>query len=142
MVCTFFGHKNTSEAIKNELKSSIEYLINKGVKNFYVGNNGNFDLLVQNTLLTLQKVYADIDYKIVISYINEKAISGAQSLTIFPEGLEIIHPKFAISKRNEWLIDRADYVISYCTNSFTNCHKWIEKATKKGLTIINLHHTV
>ena len=137
MICTFFGHRDTKESIKTELKSTIIKLIENGVNCFYVGNNGNFDLLAQVVLLELQKSH-NIDFKIVLSYINERAISENQEATIFPEGLEAVPYRFAISKRNEWLIRHSNYVVSYCTNRFSNCHKWIEKSIKKGLIVICL----
>ncbi len=138
MICTFFGHRDTSERIKDELKNTVSALIDNGVKKFYVGNNGNFDLIVQDVLFELQKTQENIDYKIVLSYIDEKALCGDQEATIFPEGLEGVPRRYAVSKRNEWLIKSSNYVIAYCTNSFSNCHKWIEKAKKKGLSVINL----
>lgn len=147
MICTFFGHRDTSEKIKVELKAKILKLIENGVKCFYVGNNGKFDLLVQTILFELQKSH-NIDFKIVLSYINEKSISNNQEYTIFPEELESVPYRFAISKRNEWMIKHSDFVIAYCTNTFSNCHKWLEKAHKNGLTVIkvpseeNAHDTI
>ena len=44
MVCTFFGHRDTPERATPLLHDSIVDLIeNKGVTDFYVGYNGNFD---------------------------------------------------------------------------------------------------
>ena len=74
MICTFFGHKNTPSAAKELLKSTIIELIEKdGVKKFYVGNNGAFDLYVQQALREISKSYVEISYFIVLSQISEKA---------------------------------------------------------------------
>ena len=55
MICTFFGHKDAPDSLKNELKSAIIGLIDLyDVKMFYVGNNGSFDSLVQRTLAEIQ----------------------------------------------------------------------------------------
>lgn len=137
MICTFFGHRDTSEAIKPKLKTTIKNLIDSGVKNFYVGNNGSFDLMTQCILFEL-KAQIDIDYRIVLSYINEKAISGNQDATIYPEGFEHFPRRFAISKRNDWLIAHSTHLIAHSANALSNSHKWIEKAERKGLTVINL----
>ena len=51
MICTFFGHKNTQSNIKIELEKTINDLIKKGIKNYYVGNNENFDYMVQSILM-------------------------------------------------------------------------------------------
>ena len=45
---------------------------------------------------------------------------------------------FAISKRNEWMIKNSDVAVVYLLDTATNTAKWIERARKKGLEIINL----
>ena len=138
MICTFFGHRDASEKVVFALKEVIESLIKKGIKSFYVGNNGNYDLLVQSVLSDIKKANIDIDFKIVLSYLGEKAITDNQDKTIFPEGLENVLRRFAISKRNDWLISNANIVVVYYTNTFSNSYKLAQKATKKNLNIINL----
>lgn len=142
MVCTFFGHKDTPNHIKTDLQEAILNLIeHEGIKTFYVGNNGNFDFLTQNVLMEITKIRTDITYYIVLSFIDELALSGNQDRTIFPEELARSLPQFAIYKRNDWLIKNSEYVITYVKYSFSNCQKWKEKASKKGLKIINLANT-
>ncbi|MBQ3483239.1 MAG: hypothetical protein IJA78_03590 [Clostridia bacterium] len=140
MICTFFGHKDTPiYEIRSALKAVISELIDKtGVLTFYVGNNGNFDFAVQSILKELASEKENIKYSIVLSFIGEHALSGDQDVTVFPEGLEKTPPRFAISKRNEWLIQNSDLVIAYTKYSFSNSCKWVEKAKKRGLTVINL----
>lgn len=139
MICTFFGHKDTSNIAEDKLKKAIAHLIEKeGVNEFYVGNNGNFDFLVQSVLQKVSTTNRNVNFTIVLSYLNERAMIGEQSLTIFPEGLEKVPPRFAISKRNDWLIKKADFVIAYMEHKLSNCHKWIEKAMRSGLKVINL----
>ncbi len=44
MICTFFGHRECPEEIYPKLYDAIETLIRqKGVRCFYVGNQGRFD---------------------------------------------------------------------------------------------------
>lgn len=138
MVCTFFGHKDAPSSIKMRLEEIIEALINEGVKNYYVGNNGNFDFYVQGVLENIVKKHNDIRFSVVLSTINETAIGTKQKYTVFPEGLENALPKFAISKRNDWMINNSQIVITYVRHNFSNSHKWLEKAKKKGLRVINL----
>ncbi len=138
MNCTFFGHRDAPSFIKPKLKEAILKLLDAGVEHFYVGNNGSFDLLVQVSLSEIAKEIPHIKYSIVLSYIDELAISENQEATIFPEGQELAYPKFAISKRNEWLLDNSYYVIAYAKNTCSNTHKIIERAKRKGLIVINL----
>jgi len=46
-----FGHRNAEKNTEEKLRAVITYLIKyENVNTFYVGNNGNFDLLVQKVL--------------------------------------------------------------------------------------------
>ena len=137
MNCTFFGHRDAPNHIKSALKDAILKCINAGVTQFYVGNNGNFDFLAQCLLRQMSKEHS-IKYSIALSYINEKAIAGDQEATIFPEGLELVPPRFAISKRNDWLLSCCSVVIAYSSHKPSNSQKWIEKAQKRGLNVIML----
>ena len=142
MICTFFGHKDSPYILKGELKKLILHLIdNRGVKNFYVGNNGNFDFLVQVVLKEILSDKDDIHFSIVLSFLGEKALSNEQKHTVFPEGLEFSLPRFAISKRNEWMLRQADFAVVYVNHHFSNAYKWLEKATAKGIEVINLSET-
>lgn len=136
---TFFGHKNTSDSMKEDLKKAITAFIeNEGVMKFYVGNNGNFDFLVQRTLAEIQKEGKDIEFYIVLSFVNESPLIPLQSVTIFPEGLEFVPPKYAISKRNEWMIQNSDFALVYVENAISNSKRWMKRAEAKGLKVKNL----
>ena len=142
MICAFFGHKDTSPDTENDLKNAILYLIqNEGVCSFLVGNNGNFDLLVQKTLARIKQSGENITYCFVVSYLGERALSGEQDATVFPQGLEFSPPRFAISKRNEWLIKQSDIIIAYDKYKISKTHQWVQKAARRGLRIINLAST-
>lgn len=138
MTCTFIGHKNCPFSVKKKLECTILELIAKGVNRFFVGNNGNFDYLVQETLAELIKKGVSVNVSIVLSYINENSISGHQKLTVFPEELANALKKFAISKRNEYLLKNSSILVCYVNNTFSNAYKWTEKARKKGLEIIEI----
>lgn len=138
MVCTFFGHRNIEKNIKERLESEINSLISAGVERFLVGNNGYFDYLAQILLEKLSSSNKNIKYEIVLSYINEKAISGNQHSTVFPEELELVPLKFRISKRNSYLIKSSDIAVVYVNNKFTNSYKWAKRAEASGLKLVYL----
>ena len=138
MVCTFFGRKNAPSSVKEKLSEAINDLIKRGYDEFYVGNNGNFDFYVQSVLSDITKTNCKVNFTVVLSRPDEKAIFAEQIFTLFPDGLEKVPPRFAISKRNDWLIKKAQVVVAYADNRFTNSQKWIEKAKNKGVDVINL----
>lgn len=63
---------------------------------------------------------------------------GYEDNTIYPEGLELVPKRFAIKKRNEWMIDNSNYVICHVKNNFSNAHKFREYAIKKNKKIIDV----
>ena len=138
MTCTFFGHASFSQPIFDKLEQVLLALIDSGISSFYVGNNGQFDYSVQYVLNKISQARSNFKYSIVLSRLNESALSGVQSKTIFPEALEFSIPRFAINKRNNWMINNASMVVCFVTNKISNSYKWVEKARRKGLKIINI----
>lgn len=137
MIYTFFGHRNAPGSVKESLKNVISGLIDDGDCEFLVGNNGNFDFWVQKALAEISKT-KNVSYSIVLSRPDEKALSCDQSHTIFPEELDGVPPKFAVSKRNEWMLKRSLTVIAYVKSYFSNSQKWIDRAEKRGMAVLNL----
>lgn len=58
--------------------------------------------------------------------------------TVFPEGLESVPPKYAIARRNRWMLDISDYVVTYVTHRGGGAAQFMLLAQKKGKTVINL----
>lgn len=142
LTCTFFGHRNASTEIIPNLKTLIIDLIeNKNVTLFLVGNQGNFDFLVKKTLSELKIIYPFIKFHIVLAYMpNKKDADYPEHFknTIFPDGLENVPPKYAIHRRNMWMIDKSDYVITYVEHSIGSSAQFKEIAERKGKNVINL----
>lgn len=139
MVCTFFGHKDTPKEIEPALRSTLIDLIeNKNVNVFYVGNNGSFDTMVRRQLEDLSQLYS-ITYSVVLAYLpTAKNKYDDLSNTIFPEGLETVPKRFAISWRNKWMIQQSDIIVTYVTYSFGGAAQFKEMAEKQGKNVTNL----
>ena len=58
--------------------------------------------------------------------------------TIFPEGLEAVPPRFAISRRNEWMLKQSDFVVTYITHNWGGAAQYAEKAHRQGKRVLNL----
>ena len=139
MVCTFFGHKDTPKEIEPTLRSTLINLIeNKNVNVFYVGNNGNFDTMVRHQLEDLSHTYP-ITYSVVLAYLpTEKNKYDNLTNTIYPEGLETVPKRFAISWRNKWMIQQSDIVVTYVTHNFGGAAKFKTLAEKSGRAIYSI----
>jgi len=140
MICTFIGHRDTPSAVEAVLEKVLIELINKkGVKDFYVGTHGNFDYMALRALKRLSEKYPQIVYKRVLAYIPKNRDDYTDySDSIYPDGLESTPPKFAIIKRNRWMLERADFVVCYVTQNMTNAGEFVKLAKRKGKVVVNI----
>ena len=145
MIITFCGHSNClfSDEEKEKLK---QLLINEIIKNptckFYLGGYGDFDSLCLRTLLELKTDFPDIELLFITPYLDKNYINLELAKyyyddIIFPP-IENVPRKFAILKRNEWMVDSADLVIAYVKYSWGGATKTLEYANRKKKQIINL----
>lgn len=136
MVCTFFGHRDSPTDIYQKLKNEIIKLIEgDGVDTFYVGNHGNFDNTVIGVLKEIKKEFDYINYYVVLAYMPTHK---CEYPTILPDGIENIAKKGAIEYRNKWMVDKADFAITYIERNFGGAAKFATLASKKCKKVINL----
>ena len=139
MTATFFGHKDTPKEIEPTLRTTLVDLIeNKNVTVFYVGNNGNFDAMVRRQLEELSQTYP-ITYSVVLAYLpTKKSEYDDTTNTIYPEGIETVPKRFAISYRNKWMVEQADVVVTYVIHGFGGAAQFKAVAQRLGKKIIEL----
>ena len=137
--CTFFGHRDCPSSIKSKLrKVLIDLIESHAVDMFYVGQQGAFDSMVRSVLKELVSLYPHINYAVVLERIPPKRDqfdTRDYSDTMLPEGIETVHPRFAISWRNKWMIKHSDYVVTYITHSWGGAAQFAEVAERQGKTI-------
>ena len=138
--CCFFGHREVTHNIRDRLTAIIEKLVTEdGVTDFCVGHQGQFDNMVYSVLKELKAKYSQIRYTVVLAYMPDEHIKEVYGEdTLFPDGLENVPKKFAISKRNDWMIRQSAFAICYVYKITGGAAKFREKANKKGLQIFDL----
>lgn len=139
MNCMLFGHADAPDSLKSALEEAV-IKISKENNNveFLVGNNGNFDFLTQSTIEKLKNEGIKINYKIILSRIDECPLNRCYEQSIFPEALATAIPRYAISKRNDWIIKNSDIAICYVSRIATNSFKTLSRLKKRGVEVINL----
>lgn len=145
MVCCFFGHKEVPSDLTEFLIPALTELIAEGVDSFLVGNHGGFDSAVLHTLRLLKEKYPHITYNVVLAYMpgaKEEWPAYAPMETLYPEGLEAVHPRFAISWRNNWMIRESDVVVTYITHSWGGAAQFAELAKRMKKRVINIKRSV
>ena len=137
--CSFFGHRDCPGDLKPLLKYVILDLIaTHGVDIFYVGHQGGFDSLVRGVLRELEQEYSEVRYAVVLAYTPSGAPVADTTDTMLPEGIELVHPRYAISWRNNWMLQQSDFVIAYVAHSWGGAAQDVKMAIRSGKIVINL----
>ena len=139
-VCIFFGHSESYGADEKTLAHTIEGLIQNGADTFYVGHQGGFDSMVRESLVKLHSVYPHVSFAVVLAYPPSEKTKCAvpDGRSIYPEGLEMGPPRFAIERRNKWMIEQGDVCVCYINHTWGGAYKFAKRAKNKGLAVINL----
>ncbi len=137
-VCTFFGHADAPQAVRSELERVIRELIeNEGVTVFYAGVQGAFDQSVHFLLDRLKEEYPRITHYRVLPYRPVKK-DALPDNTLLPDGIETTPRRFAILYRNKWMLQQAQYVVTYVTHSWGGAAKFKTMAEKQKKKVINI----
>ncbi len=136
MTVTFCGHAEIAQSdnLRGWLISTIEPLIADGADTFYLGGYGAFDSLAAAVLRELKKTYPHIQIILVLAYLNRNTDTSGYDSTFYPE-LEEVPPRFAISKRNERMVEMSDVVVAYVTHGWGGAAKTLEYAKRKRKVI-------
>lgn len=141
MVCCLFGHKDAPSGLTEYLCPVLDDLVAEGVDSFLVGNQGGFDSIVLHALRQMKEKHPHITYNVVLAYMpgaKEEWSAYCPSETIYPEGLEAVHPRFAISWRNRWMLQESDIVVTYITRSWGGAAQFAELAERKKKRVVNI----
>lgn len=137
MLVTFCGHKDVfyKEQVNEKLAAVVAALIEEGATEFYLGGYGDFDYMAAKIVRELKKDRPDIQSTLVIPYMDRDYNKELYDGSIYPP-LENTPLRFAISKRNEWMVDQADVVVAYITHDWGGASKTLEYAQRKKKRII------
>ena len=149
MIVTFCGHRNLSDnTIGERLINTITKLFLKATTDnlpisFYCGGYGEFDYLAENTVDKVRNNFPNTrcEKLFITPYITQsyqwrnKQMKQRFDDIIYPP-IENVPYKYAIIRRNEWMIDAADFVIAYVKYSWGGASRSLEYAKRKNKNII------
>lgn len=140
--CCFFGHRDCPDTIKPTLRDAIVELIeNRGVTRFYVGHQGAFDAIVLSVLRELEKKYPQIKYDVVLAYMPQETTEHDTEMeqhTLLPEGIETAPKRFAIDRRNKWMLQNSDYVVTYVRQTWGGAAKFASEAKRLRKVVVEI----
>lgn len=138
MIITFCGHRELydEKEVRAWLKRVTEDLIVSGAETFYLGGYGAFDRLAASILAEQKKRYPNIELVLILPYLNRRKDISPCDSSIYPP-LESVPKKMAIVRRNQWMVERADVVVSYVLHSWGGAAMTLEYAKIKKKQIIS-----
>ena len=86
----------------------------------------------------LRTIYPHIRSTLVLAYLDREYSEDLYDDTVYPP-LEKVPMRYAISRRNEWMVDASDVVVSYVTHTFGGAATTLRYAERKHKRIINLY---
>ena len=145
-ICTCFGHRETYRPFSRNLSEVLEDLIlSEGVTEFWTGGMGNFDGSFSSAVRVLQRKYPDIKLILIKPYFSNELNTNKEYYeytydgVVIPDVVAGVHPKSAIKKRNRWMVENSDFIVTYVFKDYGvayDAKKYAEKLGKKVISVI------
>ena len=144
MNIAFCGHRDyvSSPHVEEKILMILEqYALSESKVVCYTGGYGNFDISAHNYIKKAQKKFKNIEDVLVIPYLipNKRIeyIKDSFDSIIYPP-LETVPKKYAIVRRNEWMINNSDVLVAYVTSP-GGAADTLHYAQKRGLMIFRIN---
>lgn len=138
--CFFIGHRESDERLLPRVTALVERLIEEEqVAYFYVGGYGGFDRVAAAAVKEAKRKFSGITLMLVLPYHPaERTVETPFEFdgTYYPEGLENVPKRYAITRANKIMINASDWLIAYVCHGASNSRTLLEYAKrrqKKGL---------
>ena len=83
----------------------------------------------------LKAEFPDIESTLVLAYLSTDVDLRLYDNSLYPP-LEDVPPRYAISRRNRWLVENSDIVVAYVQHSWGGAATTLSFAAHKGKPII------
>lgn len=146
-ICAFFGHRDTfiNDELEQKVESIVVDLINNGMDEFWVCNEGNFDWLSRMVMSRVKQEYCHFIAVCYICAYNPDKFSAIKQDNllqkyelIYPDEVAKVPKKFAIEKRNQYIVDNADVIVCFVQRKKGGAYRAVHRAEKQRKKIINL----
>lgn len=145
--CAFFGHRNMNmERYKDILyKVVVDLIEDKGVKQFYSGYRGDFDIYCSNLIYELKEFYPQLRNTMVFSYIP-KVLKEQDCAYLIPKCFDDsvyllernVPQRLAIIETNKCLVNKVDYIVAGVIIHGGGAYAACEYAYKRKKPIISV----
>ena len=140
-----FGHHNFSDhkILDEKLYPLLKDLLRiHAYVEIYIGRDGEFDIYAATIVKNVQKVMdtSNSEFICVLPYIKKdiEYYEKYYDSIIIPDCVRSVHPKGAITKRNRWMVEQADFLICYVEHENGGAYSALKYAKKLKKKRINL----
>ena len=148
MIVSFAGHSRVGERdkVKGAVKEVLKAVLaeNEAVT-CYLGGYGDFDALCAAACRELKQEFSGMEVVYVTPYMTLSEQTKMKELLSFGLYDAFVYPpientplKFAISKRNEWMMTNADLVIVYVNRTYGGAYRSLKVAQSRKKRIVNV----
>ncbi|MBQ9517233.1 MAG: DUF1273 domain-containing protein [Eubacterium sp.] len=143
-ICCGFGHREVHQDITQSLERAVNSAIEVGCTEFLNGDMGAFDRQFYTAVKKAKSQHPEIKITCVKPYMT-KALQQYKDFyaddfdeIVIPEESASAHYKSAITKRNQWMIDKSEVVLIYTVREHGGAFTAQKYAAKHNKTIIQI----
>ena len=146
MIITFCGHSQftRTEEYEQKILAFLEEKVGDTPADFYLGGYGSFDAFAYDCCKKYKATHPDVSLIFITPYMTveyQKNHLDYQKKRyddiIYPE-IEDKLPRFAITYRNRWMVEQADYVVCGINHDWGGAYKTYQHAKRKKKHIFNV----
>ena len=134
-----YGHYHLEDQIEQIARDKLR---EKEYVEFYVGRNGDFDILVASAVKKAQKAVGHHNSSLIL--LQPYPMKNDEYYEKFYDEIQYpvdrrMHPKAAITKRNRWMIENSELLVAFVeVGKKGGAMATLKYAESRGLEIINL----
>ncbi|MBQ3064068.1 MAG: hypothetical protein IJC99_04630 [Clostridia bacterium] len=146
MIVTFCGHSEFSatEEYERRLLAFLEEKVGDKPVDMYLGGYGGFDSFAYGCCEKFKKTHPDVSLILVTPYLTAEYQHNhlqyekiKYDFILYPE-IEDKPIRYAITYRNQYMVEKADYVVAYVSHGWGGAYTTYRYAQRKGKNIYNL----
>lgn len=146
MIVTFCGHAQfpKSKEYEQKILAFLEEKVGDEPADMYLGGYGEFDSFAYECCKKYKEAHPEISIVLVTPYLDAgyqrnhlKYQETRYDFILYPE-IENKPKRYAITYRNKYMIEKADYVVAYVTHDWGGAYATYKYAKRRGKGIFNL----
>lgn len=146
MIVSFCGHARFSQSAEYEeaLLAFLEEKVGDQPADMYLGDYGGFDCFAYDCCRKYKEIHPNISLVFVTPYLTvdyqKNHLITQQTrydAILYPE-IEDKPKRYAITYRNKYMMEKADYVVAYVLHDWGGAYTAYRHAKRMGKQIFNL----